>query len=87
MTPLQELALIRCGLDRTFVAWYLVRRVGKVGTWNDLATSLGLTIDKLVSLALCKAPRQNFREEDIHVVAAYVGISDAALADLIGNMR
>lgn len=84
MTAIQESSLIRLGLDRAFMAYFLARRVGAInGTWGDLAESLGLTADKMVSLAWCKAPRANHRDEDIVAIATYVGMSAQALRELL----
>jgi len=70
---LHDSILIRTGLDKVFMGWYLVRRTGQRRcTWADLAASLGLDMHGLVKLALCKAPRD---ESDLQQIAEYAKAS------------
>ena len=53
-------------------------------TWDDLAGSLGLTLEKLAWLAWCKVPRDANRDNDIRVIAERVGINAETLRELLG---
>jgi AraC-like DNA-binding protein len=66
------------------MAWLLARFQVQQG-WSEpqLAAHLGLPPDELPRLALCLRPRPDHFADDVAALAAQVGCSPRALADLV----
>jgi hypothetical protein len=83
---LQHLAFSRVAGDHFFVGFALARAREAEGIdLAEQARRLGLDLDGLAKLALCRQPHRDTWEEDVRVVAEYVGLAPAMLEALLGD--
>lgn len=69
--------------DRFFWGWWLARIRAKRGqTVEEQAQSLGLPLDRLAHLCLCRAPLPERRAEDLSAVASAAKLPVAVLEEL-----
>ena len=70
--------------DAAFVGFALSRRRQMEGiTVEEQAQVLGLDLDGLVRLSLCRVPRRRHCQRDLGTIARYVGVREDVLADLL----
>jgi hypothetical protein len=86
--PLLVLAL-RVADDPSFVSFSLARHRATNGTTPaQQAAALGLELDQLAALALCRAPRSGVdRQADLEQIAAYAGLRVEVVEELIAAVQ
>jgi hypothetical protein len=85
LSPMLRDSMLRMGVrDAFFWGWWLARlRRVRGQTTEAQAAALGLTLDALAYLGLCRAPLPERRVEDVQVVAKAVGLDPEALDKLL----
>jgi len=72
--------------DAQFIGHALAdqRRAQRIGV-DEQARRLGLNLELLARLALCRMPRPDCRGQDVERVARFVGLTPAALSQLLAD--
>ena len=80
--PILKLAFERTTTDPFFAGYRLARlRTGQSLTLDQQAAALGLSLDSLVGLCLCRQPRDR---ADVEMIATRLGWESGRTADLLG---
>jgi hypothetical protein len=76
------------GRDPAFVGHWLRRhRRAERQSPAELARRLGLSMEGLILLSLCRTPRGDAFREDLEVICAYTGADAAALAQVLRQQQ
>ncbi len=81
---LQAAVFRNTALDAGWMGYWLARHQQSEDLdEQQLALKLGLTMDNLVLLCLCRTPRADHFSEDLKVICRRTGASEVALAQLL----